>query len=136
MKAAKTTRPARRIPAARLERMRVQATAAAQAREAAYQARQDARAQLLSPTPEFAAAPRLTMLPGGLHWSAQHVPAIGDTVTVNRDGHTEAVKVAAYCHAAGFLGLVTEPQQPAKPARRKTGPRAYCVFGHQLAAAA
>jgi hypothetical protein len=64
------------------------------------------------------------------------VPAIGDKVTVSRDGHREAVTVAAYCHAAGFLGLVTEPEKPAKPARRKANPRANVVFSYQLAQAA
>jgi hypothetical protein len=140
MQAAVTTpialRPARLIPAARLERMRAKAKAAAEAREAEYQARQDAKAQELTPTPEYTPAPRLTMLPGGLHWSAQQVPAIGETVTINRDGRTEPVTVAAYCHAAGFLGLVTEPATPAKAPRRKVSPRAHCVFGYQLQKAA
>ncbi|MGI4741288.1 MAG: hypothetical protein ACRYG7_39485 [Janthinobacterium lividum] len=122
-----TLRPARRIPAARLARL--QATAAAKA-----QARQDAAQQLLAPTPEFAAVPRLTALPGGLHWSgAGQVPAVGATVTVARQGQAEPATVAAYCHAAGFLGLIVEPQQPAKRRSRPAGPRANCVFGSQVA---
>lgn len=131
---ATTTRPARRIPAARLERMRAIAAATAIARELAYQARQDAAEQLLAPTPEFEAAPRLTMLPGGLHWSGQgQVPQVGATVTVSREGHSGPAQVKAYCHAAGFLGLVVEMQQPVKRASRKPSPRAGCVFGSQLA---
>ena len=128
MKANRTTRPARRIPADRLAQLRVLAAAKAQAREDAYQ-------QLLAPVAEFAAAPRLTMLPGGLHWSNQApVPAVGATVTVNRDGHTERAEVMGYCHAAGFLGLVTETTHHAKSASRKPRSiRANCVFGSQLA---
>lgn len=134
MKASMTTRPARRIPAARLARMRATAATIAEARELAYQARQDAAEQLLHPTPEFTAAPRLTMLPGGLHWSSQgQVPPVGATVAVSREGHTEPAQVKGYCHAAGFLGLVVEAQQPAKRARRQLSPRAGCVFGSQLA---
>lgn len=139
MKATTTTRPARRIPAARLERMRAAAAAQQQATAAAFQAREDARQQLLAPMPEFEAAPRLTMLPGGLHWSNQApVPAIGATVTVNRDGHAERAEVKGYCHAAGFLGLVTETTHHAKGAsrRKRTSPRAGVVFGSQLALAA
>lgn len=125
-----TLRPARRIPAARLARLR--AAAAAQA-----QAHQDAAQRLLAPTPEFAAVPRLTALPGGLHWSGVgQVPAVGATVTVERQGQAEPATVAAYCHAAGFLGLVVEPQQPAKRRGRPVGPRANCVFGSQVAQAA
>jgi hypothetical protein len=126
-----TLRPARRIPAVRLAALRAAAAAKVQARE-------DAEAQLLAPTPEFEAAPRLTLLPGGLHWSNQApVPALGATVTVNRDGHAEQAQVKGYCHAAGFLGLVTESTQPAKPARRSArNPRAGVVFGSQLALAA
>lgn len=138
MKATKTTRPARRIPAARLARLRATATAKKEATAAAWevaaQAREDARQQLLAPTPEFEAAPRLTMLPGGLHWSGQgQVPPVGATVTVSREGHTAPAQVKAYCHAAGFLGLVVEAQQPVKRTRRQAGPRAGCVFGSQLA---
>lgn len=138
MNAAATFRPARRIPAARLARLRAANAAQRQAREAAFQAHQDALAQLASPTPEFAAAPRLTMLPGGLHWSSQApVPAIGATVTVNREGHAERAEVKGYCHAAGFLGLVTETTHHARNASRKQrSPRAGCVFGSQLALAA
>lgn len=138
MTTAQTFRPARRIPAARLERLRASNAAKAQAREDAWQARQDAAAQLNNPTPEFEAAPRLTMLPGGLHWSAQQpVPAIGATVTVNRDGHAERAEVKGYCHAAGFLGLVTETTHyPKTASRKKRSPRAGCVFGSQLALAA
>ncbi|WP_223654090.1 hypothetical protein [Hymenobacter psoromatis] len=129
-----TTRPARRIPTARLERVRAKAAAAAQAREAAFLARQDALVQLVSPTPEFQAVPRLTMLPGGLHWSGQgQAPQVGATVTVSREGHNQPAQVKAYCHAAGFLGLVVEVQQPVKRASRKPSPRAGCVFGSQLA---
>lgn len=130
MKAAKTTRPARRIPAARLARVRAAAAAKAEARELAFQARQDAAEQLLNPTPEFAPTTRLTLLPGGLHWSAQgQVPAIGATVQVKDHGQAQ---VKGYCHAAGFLGLVVEPA--GKPSRRKAQTsRAGCVFGSQLA---
>lgn len=132
MKSPIVYRPARRIPAARLERMRAANAAKKQAREDAYQ-------QLVNPTPEFEPAPRLTALPGGLHWSNQAapVPAIGATVTVNRAGHSERAKVAAYCHAAGFLGLVTETTHRPKGSSRKPRPaRAQCVFSHQLAQAA
>lgn len=137
MQTSQVLRPARRIPATRLVAMRA-AHATKKAQQAAQeQAREDAAQQLLTPTPEFAPAPRLTALPGGLHWSApQEVPAIGATVTVSHDGHPEPVRVLAYCHAAGFLGLVTEPQQPAKRTGRKPHPRAHCVFGSQLAQAA
>lgn len=132
-----TTRPARCIPAARLERLRATAAAKKEAAAAAAQAREDARQQLLAPLPEFEAAPRLTMLPGGLHWSGQgQVPQVGATVTVRREGHTGPAQVQAYCHAAGFLGLVVEAQQPARRARATPGPRARCVFAHQLAEAA
>jgi hypothetical protein len=95
--------------------------------------------QLTNPVPEFEAAPRLTMLPGGLHWSAQQpVPAVGATVTVNRDGHQERAEVKGYTHAAGFLGLVTETTHHAKTAsrRKRSSPRAGVVFGSQLAFAA
>ena len=131
MKATRTYRPARCIPADRLTHMCAVAAAKAQAREDAYQ-------QGIAPVAEFAAAPRLTMLPGGLHWSNQApVPAIGATVTVNRAGHTEQAEVKGYCHAAGFLGLVTETTHHAKTSRRKPhSARANCVFGSQLALAA
>lgn len=133
MKAAKTTRPARRIPAARLERMRAKAAAAAQAREEAYQARQDALAQLVNPTPEFEKVTRLTMLPGGLHWSAQRpVPAVDTRVEVIQGGKHDLVKVLGYCHAGGFIGLVTEPYHPGSKRAHKMHPRAKCVFAHQL----
>ncbi len=89
-----TTRPARRIPAARLAHLRAANAARLQAREEAFQSRQDALMQLANPMPEFAPAPRLTLLPGGLHWSnPAPVPAIGTTVTVNRAGHAERVEV-------------------------------------------
>lgn len=131
-----TTRPARCIPAARLERLRATA-AAKQAATAAVQAREDARQQLLAPLPEFEAVPRLTLLPGGLHWSGQgQVPPVGAIVTVSREGRAESAQVQAYCHAAGFLGLVVEAQQPVKRARPRLSPRARCVFAHQLAEAA
>lgn len=139
MTTAQTFRPARRIPAARLAVIRAASAAKAQAREEAFQARQDAQAQLSNPTPEFEAAPRLTMLPGGLHWSAQQpVPAVGATVTVNRNGHPERAEVKGYTHAAGFLGLVTETTHHAKGASRRkpSSPRAGVVFGSQLALAA
>ena len=139
MKIIPTTRPARRIPAARLARLRAANAAKRQAREDAWQARQDAAEQLTNPVPEFEAAPRLTMLPGGLHWSAQQpVPAVGATVTVNRDGHPEQAEVKGYTHAAGFLGLVTESTHHAKGAsrRKRSSPRAGVVFGSQLALAA
>ena len=138
MTTAQTFRPARRIPAARLERLRASNAAKAQAHEDAWQARQDAAAQFNNPTPEFEAAPRLTMLPGGLHWSNQQpVPAIGATVTVNRNGHQERAEVKGYTHAAGFLGLVTVTTHHAKTAsRKKASPRAGVVFGSQLALAA
>ncbi len=125
-----TLRPACRIPAARLARLRSAAAAKAEAR-------QDAAQQLLAPTPEFAAVPRLTALPGGLHWSGQgEVPALGAIVCVNRAGQPEPATVAAYCHAAGFLGLVVEPQQPVKQRGRSVSLRANCVFGSQVALAA
>lgn len=138
MKSAQTFRPARRIPAARLECLKASNAAKRQAREDAWQARQDAAAQLTNPVPEFEAAPRLTMLPGGLHWSNQApVPAVGATVTVNRGGHAERAEVKDYTHAAGFLALVTETTHHAKPAsRKKLSPRAGVVFGSQLAQAA
>ncbi len=131
MKAKRTFRPARRIPADRLAHMRAVAAAKAQAREDAYQ-------QRIAPVEEFAAALRLTMLPGGLHWSSQApVPAIGATVTVNRDGHTERAEVKGYCHAAGFLGLVTETtHHPRTASRKPRSARANCVFGSQLDLAA
>ncbi len=125
-----TLRPARRIPAARLARLRVAAAAKAEAR-------QDAELQLLAPTPEFAAVPRLTALPGGLHWSGPgQVPAVSATVRVNRHGQPEPATVVAYCHAAGFLGLVVEPQPPVKRRSQPRSPRANCVFGSQVALAA
>lgn len=139
MTTAQTFRPARRIPAARLERLRANNAAKAQAREDAWQARQDAAEQLTNPVPEFDTAPRLTMLPGDLHWSAQQpVPAVGATVTVNRAGHQERAEVKGYTHAAGFLGLVTETTHHAKTAsrRKRSTPRAGVVFGSQLALAA
>ena len=139
MKTAQTFRLAKRIPAARLERLRASNAAKRQAREDAWQARQDAAEQLTNPVPEFEAAPRLTMLPGGLHWSAQQpVPAVGAMVTVNRDGHPERAEVKGYTHAAGFLGLVTETTHHAKGAsrRKRSSPRAGVVFGSQLALAA
>lgn len=131
MQATRTTRPARRIPAARLARVRAAAEAKAAAREQAWQ---DAQAQRENPTPEFTAVPRLTLLPGGLHWSAQgKQPAIGATVQVQDKGE---VQVKGYCHAAGFLGLVVEPKAPTmKVSHRsqKAQPaRARCVFGSQL----
>ncbi|MBG8556046.1 hypothetical protein [Hymenobacter guriensis] len=131
MKAKRTYRPARRIPADRLAHMRAVAAAKAQAREDAYQ-------QRIAPVEEFAAAPRLTMLPGGLHWSSQApVPAIGATVAVSRAGHIEQAEVKGYCHAAGFLGLVTETTRHTKTGRRNPlSARANCVFGSQLAIAA
>ena len=131
MKSTSVYRPARRIPAARLERLRAANAAKRQAREAAYQ-------QLINPTPEFEPVPSLSALPGGLHWSNKEpVPPIGATVMVNRDGHPERAKVAAYCHAAGFLGLVTETTHHAQGSRRKPrSPRAKCVFGSQLSLAA
>ncbi len=139
MQTAQTFRPARRIPADKLAKLRAAHAAKKAAKAAEAQAREDAAQQLVAPTPEFAPAPRLTALPGGLHWSAPvAVPAIGATVTVQYSGHPAVVKVTAYCHAAGFLGLVTEPQQPEPPKRaaRKAHPRAHCVFGSQLAQAA
>ena len=139
MKTTSATRPARRIPAARLARLRAANAAKRQAHEDAWQARQDAAAQLTNPVPEFEAAPRLTMLPGGLHWSAQQpVPAVGATVTVNRDGHPERAEVKGYTHAAGFLGLIIETTHHAKTAsrRKRSSPRAGVVFGSQLALAA
>ena len=139
MSTAPALRPARRIPAARLVVIRAASAAKAGAREAAWQARQDALAQLNNPTPEFEAAPRLSMLPGGLHWSAQQpVPAVGATVTVDRNGHQERAEVKGYTHAAGFLALVTETTHHAKGASRRkpSSPRAGVVFGSQLALAA
>jgi hypothetical protein len=131
-----TTRPARRMSAARHAALTAKLEAQHQARELAWQARQDAAQQLVAPTPEWKPAPRLTMLPGGLHWSAQQpVPAIGATVAIAHDGHAEPVKVAAYCHVAGFLALVIEPQKP-KRTSRKPRPNANYVFAHQLAKAA
>jgi hypothetical protein len=139
MKSTNLYRPAKRIPAARLAVLRAACAAKAQAREDAWQARQDAHAQLANPVPEFEAAPRLTLLPGGLHWSNQApVPAIGATITVNRDGHQERAEVKGYTHAAGFLGLVTETTHHAKTVsrRKRSSPRAGVVFGSQLALAA
>ena len=136
---AQTYRPARRIPAVRLAKLRAANAAKVQARELAYQARQDAAQQLVAPTPEWTPAPRLTMLPGGLYWPAQQpVPTIGATVAIEHDGRAEPVRVTAYCHAAGFIGLITEPQKPQKPQRRsrQLHPNANCVFSHQLAKAA
>ena len=130
MNTTRTFRPARRIPAVRLAVMRAKSAAAAQAREDAYQ-------QALAPVEEFAAAPRLTMLPGGLHWSAQRpAPAVGTQVDVYQSGRRDVVKVLGYCHAAGFLGLVTEPYHPGSIRARKMHPRARCVFGSQLVQAA
>lgn len=54
-------------------------------------------------------------------------------MTVCREGHPEPAQVKAYCHAAGFLGLVVEVQQMGKRARRQPSLRAGCVFGSQLA---
>ncbi len=136
MQTAQTFRPARRIPADRLTKFRAAHTAKKAAKAAEAQAREDAAQQLINPTEEFAPAPRLTALPGGLYWSAPvAVPPIGATVTVQHGGHPEMVRVTAYCHAAGFLGLVTEPQQPVPTKRtsRHPHPRAHCVFGSQLA---
>lgn len=137
MQTSQVLRPARRIPAARLTSIRAAAVAQAEVRELAYQAREDARQQLLAPTPEFMAVPRLTLLPGGLHWNGKgQEPQVGAMVLVSREGHTEPAQVKGYCHAAGFIGLVVEPQQPVKRAKVKAGPRAGCVFGSQLAQAA
>jgi hypothetical protein len=139
MKSAQTFRPARRMSAAAHAALTLKVEAARATREAQRQARQDAAEQLTNPVPEFEAAPRLTMLPGGLHWSAQQpVPAVGATVTVNRDGHPERAEVKGYTHAAGFLGLVTETTHHAKGAsrRKRSSPRAGVVFGSQLALAA
>ena len=58
MNAPAAFRPARRIPAARLARLRAANAAQRQAREDAWQARQDAAEQLTNPVPEFEAAPR------------------------------------------------------------------------------
>ncbi|GAC1382343.1 MAG: hypothetical protein NVS3B25_34860 [Hymenobacter sp.] len=130
MNSTRAFRPARRIPADRLAVMRAKSAAATQAREDVYQ-------QSLAPVEEFASAPRLTMLPGGLHWSAQRpVPAVGTQVEVVLSGRRDVVKVMGYCHAAGFLGLVTEPYHPGSIRARKLHPRARCVFGTQLVQAA
>jgi len=134
MTTAQKFRPARRIPAARLVVVRAAHAARCAAGE---QAREDQAAQRLNPTPEYATAPRLTALPGGLHWSArQPVPAVGATVTRCQSGQPEPLTVLGYCHAAGFLGLVTEPQHPDSRKARRMHPRAHCVFAHQLALAA
>ncbi|SHJ78975.1 hypothetical protein SAMN02745146_0165 [Hymenobacter daecheongensis DSM 21074] len=133
MKSTNLYRPARRIPAARLAKMR--ATHAAK-KAATEQARQEA-AQLRLATPEFTAVPSLKALPGGLHWSAQQpVPPVGVYVSANQGGKVETVKVLGYCHAAGFIGLVTQPFHPGSRRAHKMHPRAHCVFGSQLAQAA
>lgn len=133
---ATTTRPARRMSAARHAALTAKLAAKHQARELAYQARQDAAQQLVAPTPEWKPAPRLTMLPGGLNWSAQQpVPAIGATIAIEHHGHAEPVRVAAYCHVAGFLGLIIEPQKPQRHGRQPR-PNANYAFAHQLAKAA
>lgn len=136
-------RPANRIPAARLAILRAKAAAKVQVQALAdAQAQQEADDRLwevIDPLAEFVGVPRLTMLPGGLHWSNQApVPAIGATVTVIRNGHQERAEVRGYIHAAGFLGLVTETTHHAKGASRKLGAslRAGVVFGSQLALAA
>lgn len=139
MKSAQTFRPARRMSAAAHAALTLKVEAARATREAQRQARQDAAAQLTNPVPEFEAAPRLTMLPGGLHWSAQQpVPAVGATVAVQEPGTTlvHFRQVKGYTHAAGFLGLVTETPQGKTTSRRKPSPRAGVVFGSQLALAA
>ena len=132
MKTTHQYRPARRMPAVRLEQLRAR-------NEARRQAREDARQQALTPTPEWEAAPRLTALPGGLYWSNQApVPVVGALVTINRDGQPQQAKVTGYCHAAGFLGLVTEttPLPKTAPRRRQSSARNNCVFGSQLRVAA
>jgi hypothetical protein len=133
MKATTTTRPARRMSAARHAALTAKLEAQHQARELAWQARQDALAQLVNPTPEYEKVARLTMLPGGLHWSAQRpVPAVNTRVEVVQGGKQDLVKVLGYTHAAGFIALVTEPYHPGSKRAHKMHPRAKCVFAHQL----
>lgn len=129
MKTTNLYRPAKRIPAARLAKMRATSAAKKAADEQAHQQRQA--------TPEFAPVPSLKALPGGLHWSAQHpVPAVGKLISANQGGKVETVKVLGYTHAAGFIGLVTQPYHPGSRRAHKMHPRAHIVFGSQLARAA
>lgn len=129
MKSTNLYRPAKRIPTARLAKMR--ATHAAKKAGVEH-----ARQQRLT-TPEFIAVPSLKALPGGLHWSAQQpVPQVGVYVSANQGGKVETVKVMGYCHAAGFIGLVTQPFHPGSRRAHKMHPRAHVVFGSQLAQAA
>ncbi|TYZ12666.1 hypothetical protein FY528_05085 [Hymenobacter lutimineralis] len=129
MKSTNLYRPAKRIPADRLAKMRAASAAKKAAAELAHQQRQA--------TPEFAPVPSLKALPGGLHWSAQQpVPAVGKLVSASQGGKVETVKVLGYCHAAGFIGLVTQPFHPGSRRAHKMHPRAHCVFGSQLAQAA
>jgi hypothetical protein len=137
MKSAQVLRLAKRMSAAAHAALTLKVEAARATREAQRQARQDAAEQLTNPVPEFEAAPRLTMLPGGLHWSAQQpVPAVGKLISAQQGGKVETVKVLGYCHAAGFIGLVTQPYHPGSIRAHRMHPRAHCVFGSQLVQAA
>jgi hypothetical protein len=118
-------RKAKRIPDARLARLRATA-----------QAKRDAAEQLANPTPMWQPAVRLTALPGGLHWSGQgQVPGLGQSVAVERNGHVVSAHVAGYFHAEGFLGIVADYDAKV-PAKVKQLPRAQFVFGRQIAQAA
>lgn len=133
MKSTNLYRPAKRIPAARLVIVR----AVHAAKKAAQEQAREAAAQQREATPEFAPVQTLKALPGGLHWSAQRpVPAVGVLVSANQGGKVETVKVLGYCHAEGFLGLVTQPYHPGSRRAHKMHPRAHCVFGSQLVQAA
>ncbi len=125
MKNQPSRRLARRMPPARLVRLALAVAASAVARELLHQVRQDAARQRRNPTPEFAPAPRVTLLPPGLVWAGP-VPALGALVQLRRQGYAQ---VTAYCHAAGFLGLVVQTPAVGKGA----GCPASCVFAHQLA---
>lgn len=119
-------RPARRMSAEKLVRLR-----------AANQARRDAAEQLRTPTPMWTESPRLSALPGGLYWSGPaQVPAVGAAVMVSHPGGLSGkVTVAGYFHAEGFLGIVVDADKV--PAKLQHSPRSRFLFGsdvHPLAA--
>lgn len=121
-------RPARRIPAERLERLR----ASNQAKREAFEMKRTAAPMEARIIPMWETAPQLTALPGGLHWSGQgEVPGVGQAVQVQRHGVTFTAQVTGYFHAEGSLGLVGELVKA--PAKIQRALRSQCIFGRELA---